>query len=123
MPNAYEDAPSFFAALASMAEELRLLFLNAQDDECIQVLTRALTESDMVFGVWPDGTEPGGFGVQVIKGEHILPPLVGFETDNEIVVTAIPCVGLTQALDARDLWRMRVVDSPEDTPAAKEAAE
>ena len=57
------------------------------------------------------------------KARRTLPPLVGFETDQEIVVAAIPCVGLIQALSLRELWSSRLVEHPaDDSRQADEAA-
>ena len=97
MPIAYKNARFFFAALASMAEEFRQALLEQDDVGRRCLLTQALAQSDMVFGIWPDEEEPDGFAVQIVKGDHIMPPLVGFETDEEIVVAAIPCAGGEQA--------------------------
>jgi len=104
MPTLYRDARAFFAALAEMAEELRQAILELDDHGRLRLISRAVIESDMVFGVWPDQNEPEGFGVQIIKGEALMPPLVGFETDRELVVAAIPCASLEQAIVARDTW-------------------
>ena len=103
MPTAYKNARSFLAALAAMAEELRHALIAHDDFGRRGLLTQAMAESDMVFGVWPDEEEQRGFGVQIIKGEEILPPLAAFETDQEIVVAAIPCAGPAQALALREL--------------------
>ena len=119
MPIAYKNARSFFAALASMAEELRQAFRGSDEVGRRRLLIQAMAESDMVFGVWPDENDRKGFGVQIIKGEEILPPLAAFETDQETVIAAIPCAGLVQALALREAWASRVA---EQAAAADEAA-
>ena len=121
MASAYRDARSFFAALAVMAEELRLALMPLNDIERAKLVTEIVRDSDMVFGVWLDDDEADGFGVQIIQGEAITPPLEGFETDDELNVAAIPCVGLEQALAARDEWG-RLEEPDEETPEAQIAA-
>jgi hypothetical protein len=101
MASAYRDARNFFAALADMAEQLRLTLIPLNDIERAKLVTEIVRGRDMVFGVWPSEDEPDGFGVQIIKGEAIMPPLEGFETNDELSVAAIPCVGREQALAAR----------------------
>ena len=105
MPITYENAHSFFAALASMAEEFRETILQSNDLERLRLITDVVTQRDMVFGVWPDEAEEGGFGVQIIKGEAEMPPLVGFERASAVSIGAIPCAGFAQAVAARDVWR------------------
>ena len=107
MPIAYENALSFFAALASMAEELRQTILESNDLERLRLITEVVTKRDMVFGVWPDEGGDGGFGVQIIKGEGEMPPLVGFERERAVSIGAIPCAGFSQAVAARDVWASR----------------
>ena len=58
----------------------------------------------MIFGVWPEAGSPDGVGVVIIRGEEILPPLVGFETERDTAIAAIPCAGRDQALAARAAW-------------------
>ena len=101
---AYRDTGSLMAALGTIAEELRQKILVASDLERMKLVTSTFDESDMVFGAWPDPREDGGFGVQIIKGEDLMPPLVGFETATEMRIDAIPCVGLAQALSVREEW-------------------
>jgi hypothetical protein len=100
----FRDARQFLTALADMAEALRLAIIPMSNRERGQLVTRIVADNQMVFGVWPDADQPDGFGVQVIKGEALMPPLEGFELPDEIRVTAIPCVGLEQAIAARDAW-------------------
>ncbi len=94
MASVYRDARTFFAALADMAEQLRLTLIPLNDIERAKLVTEIVRDSDMVFGVWADEDEPDGFGVQIIKGETIMPPLEGFETNDELSIAAVPCVGL-----------------------------
>ena len=101
---AYKSTPLLLTALARMAEELRQQILLANDDERMQLITRIVEDADMVFGVWPDPGENAAFGVQIIKGEDLMPPLIGFETATEMHLAAIPCVGAAQALAAREEW-------------------
>jgi hypothetical protein len=103
---AYKSTPSLLTALARMAEELRQQILRASDRERVKLVTRILDESDMVFAVWPDTREDRPFGVQITKGEDLMPPLIGFETATEMRIAAIPCVGLAVALAAREFCRL-----------------
>ena len=104
-----------------MAEELRQTLIRLNDIERAKLVTEIVRNSDMTFGVWPDDDEADGFGVQIIKGEAIMPPLEAFETDDEFSVVAIPCVGLEQALAARDKWG-RLEEPDDETPEAQIAA-
>jgi hypothetical protein len=123
----FRDAPRFLTALADMAEEeLRLVIIPLSDLDRAQLMTRLVADSDMVFGVWPDVDEPERFGVQVIKGEGMMPPLEGFELPEEVTVAAIPCVGLEQALAARDAWGRageEEVEAPNSSRVALAVAE
>ena len=103
-PRTFRDTKQFFAALAAMAEEVRHSIIPMAELERMQLVTRIVNENDMVFGVWSDPDEPEGLGIQVIKGESLMPPLDGFELAEELSVAAIPCVGLEQAIAARDAW-------------------
>jgi hypothetical protein len=126
MASAYRDARSLFAALCDIAEELRLALIPLSDIERAKLVTEIVRESDMVYGVWPEENKDDGFGVQIIKGEAILPPLAGFERDDELRIAAIPCVGLEQALAARDEWgglfEPCEEEQKEETPEARIAA-
>lgn len=104
MPTVFRDARAFFEALRDMAEDLRQALVELDEGGRRRLVSQALAESDMVYGIWPDDGEPGGIGVQIIKGEDLMPPLVGFETDHEVIVAAILCAGLEQAIAARDAW-------------------
>ena len=101
---AYKSTTSLLTALARMAEELRQQILLANDLERMWLITRIVGDADMVFGVWPDPGEIGGFGVQIIKGEDLMPPLIGFETATEMRIAGIPCVGRAEAMAAREAW-------------------
>ena len=110
MVSAYRDAQSFIAALADMAEALRLAILAMPTDaERSDHLMKLVAESDMVFGVWPDPDRADGFGVQLIIGEDMTPPLVGFETKHDIRIAAIPCAGRDVAVVAREAWGVSAV--------------
>ena len=102
MPSTYRDAPTFFAALFAMAEDLREKLIPMTDAERARLVTEIFHDSDLVFGVWPEEGE--SFGVQIIMGQEMLPPVEGFERNDELRIAAIPCVGLEQALAARDEW-------------------
>ena len=107
MPVVYPDADSFFAALAAMAEDLRQQIIPLSDLERRAIITRILDDSDMVFGVWPEGDDAAVVGVLVIKGEDMMPPLEGFDMPGEVRLSAIPCVGRLQAQAARIAWEAR----------------
>jgi hypothetical protein len=103
MASAYRDTHSLNAALADMAEELRVAILSMRDDvERFDHVMKLVADSDMVFCVWPDEDRPEGVGIQIIKGSDVMPPLVGFETKPELRIAAIPCVGREVALAARE---------------------
>ena len=78
MPLPYRDARDFLKSLADMAEELRQAIVAMSEAERIALLARLIDESEMIFGVWPEAGSPDGVGVVIIRGEEILPPLVGF---------------------------------------------
>jgi len=104
MPQPYRDARDFLKALADMAEELRQAIVPMSEAERTPLLARLIDESEMIFGVWPEAGSPDGVGVVIIRGEEILPPLVGFETERDTAIAAIPCAGRDQALAARAAW-------------------
>jgi hypothetical protein len=117
---ACRDARSF-TALFEMAEELRQTLIPLNDIERAKLVSEIVRDRDMVYGVWPDENEAYGFGVQIIKGDAIIPYLEGFETNDELSIAAIPCVGLEQALAARDEWG-RVEEPDKETPDAQISA-
>ena len=125
---AFRDATQFLKALGDMAEDLRTGIIPLTDLERTRLVMRVVREADMVFGVWPDDDQPEGFGVQAIKGSDLMPPLEGFELPGEVTVAAIPCVGLEQALAARDEWGrtgdevIEAQDSPRVALAVAEVA-
>lgn len=121
MADTFRDAQQFLAALASMAEELRLAIIPLDELERARLVTRLVTDHHMVFGVWPDADQPDGVGFQVIKGEGVMPPLDGFELAEQVTVAAIPCAGLEQAIAARDAWG-RVHDEELEAPSSAKAA-
>ena len=105
MTQPFRDARTFTAAVADMAEELRQAILGICDDaERSDHTMKLVAESEMVFGVWPDPERADGVGIQIIKGEYIIPPLVGFETKHELRIAAIPCIGRDVAVAAREAW-------------------
>ena len=105
MTQPFRDAQAFIAALADMAEALRHAILAIGDDaERSDYLMKLLAESDMVFGLWPDPDDANGVGIQIIKGDDILPPLVGFGTQHELHIAAIPCACREVAVAAREAW-------------------
>jgi hypothetical protein len=105
MVKAYRDARSFMTAVAEMAEELRLTLIPMSDVDRARLVTRLLTDSDMVFGVWPDPNAEGGVGIHIIKGDDLMPPLAAFTPPYEINAAAIPCEGRRQAVAAQEAWR------------------
>jgi hypothetical protein len=108
----YRDADRFLAALVEMAEELRQeIRALSSDAERSDHLMNLIAESDMVFGVWPDAGADEGVGIQIIKGSDRLPPLVAFETENEVHVAAVPCVSREIAFTAREIWGTEPDDS------------
>jgi hypothetical protein len=130
MVRTFRSALEFHNALAEMAEELRLKIIPLSDVERTELVTRLIADQDMVFGVWPDADEPNAFGVQVIKGEGLMPPLEGFDLPEEVTVAALPCIGPEQAIAARDAWggtddedALPEVDAPSSARAALSVAE
>lgn len=117
MAREFSDADKFLAALVEMAEELRATLIPMYDVDRSGHAMALVDESEMVFGVWPDSQEGGGFRILVIKGSHVLPPLSSFVMPYEIKITAIPCVGRTQALAARDAWSGSEREDSPDRPA------
>jgi hypothetical protein len=115
MPLAYPDGRTFLAALFGKAEELRGILKSMRDVEQAKLITEIVRDSDMVFGVWPSQNDHDGFGIQIIKGEANMPPFECFERDDELRIAAIPCVGLEQALAARDEWG-KLFDVSEEQP-------
>ena len=45
---------------------------NARMDGTIRPVLELIAENDVVFGVWPDASEPGGVGLLVVKGANRL---------------------------------------------------
>ncbi len=110
----YRDARHFFSALAEMAEELRQAIISMAETERAEFVTKLVEESDMVFGVWPEAEAEDGWGIKLIKGEDMMPPLVGFETDHEVSVMALPCASSEVALSAREALQ---ADAPQEAAA------
>jgi hypothetical protein len=103
MASAYRDARSLNAALADMAEELRVAILSMRDDvERFDHVMKLVADSDMAFCVWPDEDRPEGVGIQIIKGSDLMPPLVGFETKPEP-----PTSATLPAIEKRPRWAFR----------------
>jgi hypothetical protein len=100
------QSDTFYASLATMAEKLRHEIIALVDDERLPYLHRRAVGSEVVFGVWPDPRENAGFGFHLIKGRGHLAALLGEPLD-ELTTTAIPCVGLEQAMAAEQLWGER----------------
>jgi hypothetical protein len=117
MAREFSDADKFLAALVEMAEELRAILIPMSDVDRSRHAMTLVGESEMVFGVWPRSQEEAGFGILVIKGGQVLPPLSGFEMPYEIKMAAIPCVGRAQALAAREAWG----GSEQETEAAEDS--
>jgi hypothetical protein len=86
-----------------MAETARQVIVALTNGERLQYLQRRVTESEIVFGVWPDPAETGGFGFHLIKGRGHLAALSD-KLPDELTTTAIPCVGLDQAIAAEQIW-------------------
>jgi hypothetical protein len=97
-----------------MAERFRRTILALADDERFPHVKRRVESSVIVFGVWPAPAEPTGFGFHLIKGQGHLAALSG-QLPDEMTTTAIPCVGLEQAIAAEQLWGVcdPTADSPE----------
>jgi hypothetical protein len=112
----YRDARDFFSAVAEMAEELRQAIVHMTEAERSELVTKLVQESDMVVGVWPDAEAGDGVGIAVIKGEDVMPPLVGFETEREVNIAAIPCVDRHAAVAAREA--LRADDPPQALSAS-----
>jgi hypothetical protein len=104
MVKAYRDARSFMTAVAEMAEALRLALVPMSDIERARLVTKLFSDSEMVFGVWPDPNAEGGVGIHIIKGDDVMPPLEAFTPPYEISIAAIPCQGPRQAVAAREAW-------------------
>jgi hypothetical protein len=122
MATTFRDVLEFRAALAEMAEEVRLKIISMSEVERAELVTRLIAHRDMVFGVWPDADQAGGFGMQVISGQGLMPPLKGFDLAKEVTVGAIPCAGPEQAIAAREAWGSNNNDQePEDPKSAQVA--
>ena len=94
---------TFYDALAEMAERLHRTIVALADEERLPHLLNRVSNSAIVFGVWPDPDQPSGFGFHLIKGRGHLAALSG-ELPDEMTTTAIPCVGLEQAIAAETVW-------------------
>src|SRR5215208_199424 len=95
---------TFYGAVAEMAERLRHTIIGLIDEERFKFVQRRVAESEIVFGVWPDPDVTGGFGFHLIKGRSHLAALSGVHIPDEVTTTAIPCVGIEQAIAAEQLW-------------------
>ena len=104
---------TFYAALAEMAEELRRTILSLANGERLEFVQQRVDNSEIVFGVWPDSGQTGGFGFHLIKGRGHLAALSGAKLPDEVTTTAIPCVGLEQAIAAEQVWG---APDPDQTP-------
>lgn len=94
---------TFYDALAAMAEELRHTIIALVEEERLPFVQRRVVNSEIVFGVWPDPEGTAGFGFHLIKGRgHLAALSAGLPEAS--TTTAIPCVGLEQALAAERLW-------------------
>ena len=70
----YNEARSpMMVAILKMAEENRLKFRRekAEGKSPTQILAEIITNPavQVVLGIWPDETQPGGFGHRAIRGE------------------------------------------------------
>lgn len=86
-----------------MAEGLRRTIVALADEERLPHLLHRVSNSTIVFGVWPDPDQQSGFGFHLIKGRGHLGVLSG-ELPDEMTTTAIPCVGPEQAIAAETVW-------------------
>jgi len=113
----------FYDALAEMAEELRRTIVALADEDRLPHLQHRVSNSAIVFGVWPEPDQPGGFGFHLIKGRGHL-ALISGELPDETTTAAIPCVGLEQAMAAETVWGdpVPVSNSSEVSAPAKKKA-
>lgn len=92
------------ATIAARAEENRRL-LDGTTDPVKQIIA----DADIVFGVWPDPTQPHGVGMHVIKGRRRLAAIAvaeheaiaGGMTSETLNWNAIPCASEEQAIAAQ----------------------
>lgn len=94
---------SFYHALAALAERLRRTIMDLADSDRFPFVSQRVAESQVVFGVWPDTAGNEGSGFHLIKGRGYLAALSG-ELPDESIMTAIPCVGMEQAVAAEAYW-------------------
>jgi hypothetical protein len=116
----FPDAESMFAAIITMAEELRAGLVPMDGPTRAQLLSEIVANSEMVFGVWPDPAAEDGHGIAVIKGADLMPPLEGFETAEEVRIAAIPCAGEEQAVAASQLWSVTAADPETEAEVAEQ---
>jgi len=112
-----ELGPIFYDALAEMAERLRQRIIGLVDELRFPYVSHLAQNSAIVFGVWPDSDQPASFGFHLIKGRGHVAALSG-ERPDERTTTAIPCVGLEQAIAAEALWGDPVPVSPSPKTSA-----
>jgi hypothetical protein len=105
-----------------MAEELREALVPMSGPERAELVTRIIAGSDMVFGVWPDAGSDDGVGIAIIKGTDLMPPLVGFETENEVALAALPCVSQEVAIAAREALAAYQAEPPDEEAISARAA-
>ena len=112
-PTLHSD--TFYGALAEMAEKLRHEIVGLPNGERLPFVQRRVTDSEIVFGVWPDPDAAGGFGFHLIKGRGHLAGLKA-KLPDELKTTAIPCVGIDQAMAAEQLWGEPPAENPSEVP-------
>ena len=71
------------------------------------VVRRMTREGDVVFGVWENASEPSGFSVLCIKGEHLLREITTPVKTSPNLVVAIPCERRDQALALRKIANLQ----------------
>jgi hypothetical protein len=115
--NDTEAERSLHAQLAELANAVRERFRDER--QALELVRDVVRRNEIVFAVWqdpgPDGpvtTEHGGERVpfqvwggvakMVVKGESVVRFIAGSGVAEELVMGAVPCVELEQALALRD---------------------
>jgi hypothetical protein len=84
--------PYFIQLLVDMANAN-----NARMDGTMRLVLELIAENDVVFGVWPESSEPGGAGLLVVKGANRLRGSSAKGVSQACRTTAIECIVAEQA--------------------------
>ena len=86
----------------ALAAELKQQLVELADaneermDGTTEPVLEIIADSDVVYGVWPDSSEPDGVGTLIIKGSDLVRDIAATRGSQTVRLTAIKCVELRQ---------------------------